>query len=214
MTSYPLARAAIFPLWEPLNNAIVTSVTGRGNAAAHLAAVYRAAGVGGWALWLPSRTADLDTADRIEQIALLRRDTTTLVMQRDTTALVMHLSLLESVPRHSQVVGTSIASANFEAPVGADALDPPEVVPGLNGWVFVHDCAAVCWRVELSARHGLRDLRRRSRAPVAKARVCAGVGRARTGRRTRRRTADRNASVHANGPTALRIARIHRGRPL
>lgn len=75
-------------------------------------------------MWLPSRTADLDTADRIEEIALLRRDTTT---------LVMHLSLPESLPRHSQVVRTSIASANLEAPVGADDLDPPEVVPGLNG---------------------------------------------------------------------------------
>ncbi len=139
--------AAVFPAWAPLNNAIMLSADDGAAAAAvsQLTSVYTDAGVGAWALWLPSRATDLDTPDEMRAVGALKRDTTTLVMQATT---------LRGLRLHEGVVRTSIAAATraTEEPVPAVDLGEPERTPGLAAWAMVQDDVAVAgaW----SFRHG------------------------------------------------------------
>src|SRR5262245_25033400 len=70
---------AIFPNWQPLNNAIVPAgaVAAR---APMIAKLYADAGVDTWALWVPSRVKDLDGPDEVRSVSGLRRDVTTQIM--------------------------------------------------------------------------------------------------------------------------------------
>ncbi len=128
----------MFPAWAPLNNAIMltTSADAAAAASSQLAALYARSGVTVWALWLPSGTTDLDTPDEVHTVGAFKRDTTTLVMQT---------SLQRAFRPHDGVVRTSIASATraTDEPVPATELAEPERVPGLTGWVLVHDRVAV-----------------------------------------------------------------------
>ncbi len=130
--------AAVFPTWAPLNNAIRLRTDDGAAAAAvsQLTSVYADAGVGAWALWLPSRATDLDTPDDIGDVGGLTRDTTTLVMQA---------TALRGFRRHEGVVRTSIAAATraTEEPVLAVDLGEPERAAGPAAWVKVQDDAAV-----------------------------------------------------------------------
>jgi ribosomal protein S18 acetylase RimI-like enzyme len=134
------AVAAVFPSWEPLNNAIMLTAAesaAAAAAAAQLAGSYAEAGVDSWALWVPSCTTDLDAPGDVHEVDGLTRDTTTLVM----TA-----TLRPGLRRHDGVVRASIAAATRAAgdePVPTTDLGEPAGVPGLTGWVMVHDDAAV-----------------------------------------------------------------------
>ena len=138
LTHTSTSVAAVFPAWVPLNNAIM--LTARAGAAAaassDLAARYAHAGVDVWALWLPSRTTDLDAPDDVHAVGVLKRDTTTLVMEA---------SLARAFRPHRGVVRTSIATATraTDAPVPTAELGEPERLPGLDGWVLVRDGTAV-----------------------------------------------------------------------
>ena len=60
----PSAVAAVFPVWSPLNNAILVdrpSSLSATAAAGELTHVYGAAGIGSWGLWLPASSASLYT---------------------------------------------------------------------------------------------------------------------------------------------------------
>ena len=130
--------AAVFPAWSPLNNAILLAgADGASVAIAHLSSVYAEEGVGAWALWLPTRRTDLDAPDEVRELDGFKRDTTTLVMRT---------ALPEELPPHDRVVRTSIAAATRAAgdgPVPAAHLPKPDWLPGLDGWVMVHDELAV-----------------------------------------------------------------------
>ena len=135
--------AAVFPHWAPLNNAI--ALADPGTAAGPLDAVYGAAGVTEWALWLPSPAADLDAPDGpggIEGYA------------RDMTTLVMRTGIPDGLRQRSEVVPASIAGATLatDEPVPLADLGPPETGPGLRGWALVRDGLAVAgaW----THRHG------------------------------------------------------------
>lgn len=125
------AVAAVFPEWEPLNNAIgvptvVTEVGG----------VFADAGVDTWALWVRSRATEWDTPDDVAAVDGLVRDTTTMVM---TTALAPGPVSTDGVVRTSL---TSALRAGDE-PVPVTELGAPETVPGLAAWVLVRDQLAV-----------------------------------------------------------------------
>jgi ribosomal protein S18 acetylase RimI-like enzyme len=136
----PAASAAVFPAWQPLNNAIVrTSHDGIGAAAAaasQLANVYAHAGVDVWALWVPSSATALDAPDHVQEVGRLKRDTTTLVMQA---------SLSTKRRLHEGVLRTSVAAVTRagDEPVPVADLGPPEADPGLDAWVMVQDDVAV-----------------------------------------------------------------------
>jgi GNAT superfamily N-acetyltransferase len=131
----PLAYAAVFPSWAPLNNAIVAD---RADDAAvdAVRSLFGEAGVDGWALWVPSREAGFGAPDALGAFGDLERDTTT---------LVMHAALPDLLPLRDGVVRTSIASVvRVEGePLPAHQLEPPDAVPGLSGWALVRDGAAV-----------------------------------------------------------------------
>jgi GNAT superfamily N-acetyltransferase len=133
------ATAAVFPSWAPLNNAILTGASD-GNSpavvATQLTRIYADAGIDSWALWLPSRVADLDAPDDLRHIEGLRRDATTLVMQAD---------LSQGLDSNQGVVRTSIASAALagDEPVPAVDLEVPDRAGGLSAWVLVQDGLAV-----------------------------------------------------------------------
>lgn len=132
--------AAVFPAWAPLNNAILRDADDAGTRAAvasGLAAGYAAAGVGTWALWVPSRTADLDAPDEVTEVGELKRDTTTLVMQ---TALSADLRGHDGIFRTS--IATATRAAGDEA-VPVAELDEPDGRAGLSAWVLVRDDVAV-----------------------------------------------------------------------
>jgi len=134
----PAAIAAVFPAWEPLNNAILQkSHDGATDAAAsQLANVYAHAEVDVWALWVPSRATDLDAPDHVQEAGRLKRDTTTLVMQA---------SLSTKRRLHEGVLRTSVAAVTRagDEPVPVADLGPPEADPGLDAWVMVQDDVAV-----------------------------------------------------------------------
>jgi GNAT superfamily N-acetyltransferase len=139
MINIAAAVAAVFPSWAPLNNAILLTKSGdraAETAVSQLTGRYAEAGVRTWALWVYSRVDDLDAPDTGPEVRGLKRDTTTLVMDA-----VLHSGLQ---PNHS-VVRTSIATATSatDEPVQRADLKPPDDVPGLNGWVILHDDVAV-----------------------------------------------------------------------
>jgi GNAT superfamily N-acetyltransferase len=135
------AIAAVFPSWAPLNNAILPAGSDPGaesTAVAALRELYEEAAVPVWALWRPTRTADLDATDGAAPIEELKRDTTTLVMQT---------ALHPALPQHRAVVRASIADvARFDADVRLHASDlaNPEAAPGLSGWVLLENDLVVC----------------------------------------------------------------------
>ncbi len=143
----PSSAAAVFPAWAPLNNAIVLRPDDRAalSVAAELSSVYAAVGIDAWAFWIPSRTTDLDTPDRVRAIDGFTRDTTTLVMQAE---------LRPDRSRHDGVVSASLDAAirAGDEPVSVADLGEPVTTPGLTAWVLVQGDAAVAsaW----SFRHG------------------------------------------------------------
>jgi GNAT superfamily N-acetyltransferase len=140
--------AAVFPAWEPLNNAIVLDPNDRSapsSVASELASVYADAGVDSWALWLPSRATDLDAPNEVRAVGGLKRDITTLVMQAD---------LRPGLSQHDGVMRASLAAATRagDKPVPVADLGEPEATPGLTAWVMVQGAVAVAsaW----TFRHG------------------------------------------------------------
>ena len=128
---------AVFPAWTPLNNAILqgpVSVEAADEAAAELTAVYEDAGVSAWALWLPSSLTDLAAPSVWAPVEGMAADTSTLVMTR---------TLSPGMSSHSSVVRTSIEAATTATDEPVLTLPPPDGVPGLDGWVLVHEGAAV-----------------------------------------------------------------------
>ncbi len=138
--------AAVFPAWEPLNNAIVLGDGATASAvAAEVGGVFAGAGVGRWALWLRGRATDWDTPDEVRAVTRLERDTTTLVMR----------ARLGPGPATTEgVVPASVAAASRagDEPVPVADLGEPETVPGLAAWVLVRGELAVAsvW----TYRHG------------------------------------------------------------
>ena len=103
-------------------------------AAAELAAVYGAAGVSAWALWLPSPVPELGAPSAWTSVAGMAADISTLVMTR---------TLSPGMSSHPTVVRTSIEAATRATDEPVLALTPPDGVPDLDGWVLVRDGAAV-----------------------------------------------------------------------
>lgn len=139
------AVAAMFPVWAPLNNAILLDEAGSPTAsaaAAELKHLYDSAGVESWAMWLPAATASLDAPDVVTAVGGMKRDTTTLVME---------LTLAEAPPVPAGVVRTSIAAAGQagDEPVPAVDLPHPDHGSRLDAWVMVRDgmAAAGAWSI-------------------------------------------------------------------
>ena len=128
--------AAVFPAWAPLNNAILSgpAATDAAHAAEELAALYRAAGVSTWAMWLRSPHVRLDTPGALSKVDGMTRDTTTLVMTRE---------LSPGSSLHPAVVRTSIHTASLATDEPVSVIAAPDCVPNLDGWVYVHEGAAV-----------------------------------------------------------------------
>ncbi|TCJ33394.1 GNAT family N-acetyltransferase [Parafrankia sp. BMG5.11] len=131
--------AAMFPAWAPLNNAIVSTGDAdlpTASVISGLRGMYRKAGVATWALWMPSRTTDLNAPDHPRTLDGFQRDTTTLVMRAD---------LRPGLGRHDSVMRASLAAATRagDEPVPVAELGEPESVPGLTAWVLVRDDFAV-----------------------------------------------------------------------
>jgi GNAT superfamily N-acetyltransferase len=131
----PSAAVAVFPTWAPLNNAVLLDGDPAA-AAVRLAPMYTDAGVGPWALWVPSLRADFDAPDEVAEVDGLTRDTTTLVMAAD---------LGPGMRRHPAAVRTSIASATTagDAPVPVADLGESDNVANLSAWVMLAEGAAV-----------------------------------------------------------------------
>jgi GNAT superfamily N-acetyltransferase len=139
MINTSAATAAVFPSWAPLNNAILQIAPDdrkAEDAVSQLIACYTEAGVATWALWVRSDITNLDAPDIGPEISDLKRDTTT---------LVMHATLSSGRQRHGNVVRTSIATATRagDQPVRRADLEPPDDIPGLTGWVMLHENVAV-----------------------------------------------------------------------
>jgi len=135
-----LAVAAVFPSWEPLNNAILQRANNdsdAADAASELRAVYDSVGVDGWALWIPRHGVDLDAPDDLRAVEGLERDTTTLVMKA---------RLSPTLRPHNSVVRASISAVGRIGidPVNAGDLGMPDEVARLTGWAMVQDGMAVC----------------------------------------------------------------------
>jgi ribosomal protein S18 acetylase RimI-like enzyme len=134
------AVVAVFPEWEPLNNAI-----GEPTVVTEVGEVFADAGVDTWALWVRGRATGWDAPDEVDAVPGLTRDTTTVVM----TA-----RLAPGAARTDGVVRTSLTSAlrAGDEPVPVAELGAPETVPGLAAWVLVRDELAVtgAW----TYRHG------------------------------------------------------------
>lgn len=134
----PAATAAVFPAWQPLNNAILLAPVNRDHAAAaavDLVEIYRDAGVATWALWLPSGSTRFDGPD-VAAVPGLVRCATTLVMTgllRDD--LQMH-------PAVRQTTAEAAARAG-DAPIPLTSLPEPDRAQGVDGWVLVEDEHAV-----------------------------------------------------------------------
>jgi ribosomal protein S18 acetylase RimI-like enzyme len=131
---------AVFPAWVPLNNAIVSDAHDRAGVAALVAQLtdtYADAGVGPWALWLPSASTDLDAPDAVREVPGLARDTTTLVMRA---------ALSPGRRGHDEVARVSLAAVKRFAddkPVLAGELGEPETPSSLSAWVIVREGVAV-----------------------------------------------------------------------
>jgi GNAT superfamily N-acetyltransferase len=132
------AAGAIFPEWGALNNTILLNdgdMASDEALVAGLATCYGRAGIGAWALWVPSRSTDFDAPDVVTGIGAMTRDTTTLVMQH---------RLRGRFRPHDGVVRTSVAAATLvtDEPVPEVRLarpSPSRVV----GWALVQEGHAV-----------------------------------------------------------------------
>lgn len=127
---------AVFPEWAPLNNAILLSAGDQAATVAQLAIDYRDARVQAWALWRPSRVADLDAGEAVGLPGALRRDATTLVMQA---------TLRSGLQLDQRVTRTSIAAATraTDEPVPLSELEEPVPASNLTAWVIRAEDAAV-----------------------------------------------------------------------
>src|SRR4051812_25193990 len=68
--------AAVFPQWDPLNNAILLvppSTASASSAAAELGGIYADVGVSSWALWVPSALPRLDGPDTFVNVDTMAR---------------------------------------------------------------------------------------------------------------------------------------------
>jgi GNAT superfamily N-acetyltransferase len=133
------AVAAVFPAWEPLNNAILSGRAGEtgDGAAGELRSLYEEAGVMAWALWRPTRVRDVEAPDALSTLGGLTRDTTTLVMQA---------VLAPELPKDPAVAPASIAavaSLDQDARMTLEDLGQTDGVPGLAGWALLHEGIAV-----------------------------------------------------------------------
>jgi GNAT superfamily N-acetyltransferase len=139
MINTSAVTTAVFPTWAPLNNAILQIAPddrGAEDAVLQLTACYAEAGVATWALWVRSGITNLDAPDAGPKIGGL---------QRDTTTLVMHATLSSGRQLQDGVVRTSIATATRagDEPVRRADLELPDDVPGLTGWVMLHEGVAI-----------------------------------------------------------------------
>ena len=134
----PTLAAAVFPAWEPLNNAIVLSAApgGDDDGVVEARGLFGDADVDAWALWFPSRATDLTSADSAPDVPGFTRDVTT---------LVMHAAVPAWLRLHDDVVRTSVAAAclTSDPPVPQADLPEPDALPGLDAWVMVHHGVAV-----------------------------------------------------------------------
>lgn len=132
--------AAVFPEWEPLNNAILLDPPTRVSAsvaAAEADSVFAGVGVTSWALWVPSSVADFETPDpAVDEVVGMTRDTTTLVMTRE---------LEDGMPSYSGVMRTTVEMAALagDMPVPAEAVTDPCGASDVDGWVLIYDEYAV-----------------------------------------------------------------------
>jgi ribosomal protein S18 acetylase RimI-like enzyme len=126
--------AAVFPHWQPLNNAIVLD---RANDAAEWSAnLYHTEGVDSWALWIPSDATDFEAPDVMSAVGRLTRDTTTLVMR----------AALRAGPEPTEDARPCSLTAALRAgdePVPLIDLGEPERTPGLAAWVLIRADVAV-----------------------------------------------------------------------
>jgi hypothetical protein len=139
MINTSAATAAVSPSWAPLNNAILQLASDdrrAGDAVLQLTACYAEAGVATWALWVRSGITNLDAPHTGPEI---------IGLQRDTTSLVMYATLSSGWQLQDGVVRTSIATATraSDEPVRHADLERPEGIPGLAGWVMLHESVAV-----------------------------------------------------------------------
>ena len=131
--------AAIFPAWDPLNNAIarvpVDDARATTAAVSNLDAGYARAGVTSWAYWVPSAARDLG-ADDSGVVTGLVRDVTTLVMRAE-----LHDGRAESAT--VRVASILDAAAAGDEPIAVAELDEPTEAVGLDAWVLVRGGHAV-----------------------------------------------------------------------
>ncbi|HJQ44627.1 MAG TPA: GNAT family N-acetyltransferase [Jatrophihabitantaceae bacterium] len=135
------AVAALFPPRPYLNNAIATDLSDVAGVVSELRALYDAASIPSWALWIPSSATGFDrSADRLRAVDGLRRDITT---------LVMHAEFIEDLPVDDRVRRVSFAAverlALGDTPLPTIELGAPEDVPGLFAWALVIDGIAVAY---------------------------------------------------------------------
>jgi GNAT superfamily N-acetyltransferase len=127
------ALAAVFPQWEPLNNAILfgdPSVASASAAAAELAGVFACSRVASWALWVPNHRLDLAGPDVVAHIDGMRRDVSTL-------AMACHLR--EGLPADHRARRTTVELAALagDRPLPAATLAAPDSPTDLEAWVLV-----------------------------------------------------------------------------
>jgi ribosomal protein S18 acetylase RimI-like enzyme len=131
--------AAVFPAWEPLNNAIAlvppTDAEATAAEVAQLGQRFADVGVDVWAYWIATTTRELASPDAAVVPGLARDDTT----------LVMCAALDRDYARHDAAVATSIASALIagDEPLPRDQVEPPRADEEHDAWVFVDDGVAV-----------------------------------------------------------------------
>ena len=133
------ALAAVFPEWEPLNNAILfdpPTDASASVAAAEADSVFRGVGISSWALWVPSQVPEFGGPDAIGEVSGMTRDTTTLVMTRE---------LEDRMPSYAGVLRTTVEMAALagDMPVPAEAVPDACATSEIDGWVLVYDEYAV-----------------------------------------------------------------------
>ena len=211
VTRSPTATVAVFPSWTPMNNAIVPDghdVAAAVATASELQRVYANAGVGVWALWLPSACRDFDAPDEVDEVGTLARDTTTLVMR---VVLPERPRFHEGVVRISRSALDRIAN---DEPVPENELGTPDLVPGLSMWAMIRDdvavsCAYTFIHGEDCGVYAVGTL------PVWRRRgFAARAHGARTFRRCAARRADREPAIDSHGTAAVSVARVRARRSI
>ena len=131
------ASAAVFPSWEPLNNAVL--LTDRADlavAAGELTSVYAAAGINTWALWVPSATTHLSTPDDPTGSTDSRVTRQPWSCGHDYRAVYTGMTMC-GAPRSRRQ--PSPATIRFRWPISGSRNSEP----GLAGWVLVDEHLAV-----------------------------------------------------------------------